>query len=57
MHYRWWWSWATGATRGTCPWTIVDVLGRAGEHDVEMHAILAEFRASHDFPEDVVRAA
>ena len=36
---------------------IVDVLGRAGEHDVEMHAILAEFGLPHDFPEDVVRAA
>ncbi len=36
---------------------IVEVLGRPGENDVEMHAILAEFNLPHHFPEDVSAAA
>ena len=33
------------------------ILGRAGEHNVEMHAILAEFGLPLEFPESVVRAS
>ena len=36
---------------------VVRVLGRAGEHNVEMHAILAEFGLPLEFPESVVRAS
>lgn len=36
---------------------IVDVLGEPGEHDVEMHAILAEFDLPYIFPEEVNVAA
>ncbi|MBK7268225.1 MAG: ribonuclease R [Flavobacteriales bacterium] len=36
---------------------VVRVLGRAGEHQVEMHAILAEFGLPLEFPESVVRAS
>ncbi|MCE7063056.1 ribonuclease R [Dyadobacter sp. CY343] len=32
---------------------IVTVLGKAGDNDVEMHAILAEFGLPYDFPEHV----
>lgn len=48
------------------PWThvkepihgVVDrVLGKAGEHEVEMHAILAEFDLPAEFPEAVEAAA
>ena len=35
---------------------IVDVLGKAGEHEAEMHAILAEYDLPHKFPENVNRA-
>ncbi|HMN06444.1 MAG TPA: ribonuclease R [Flavobacteriales bacterium] len=37
--------------------SVVRVLGRAGEHDVEMHAILAEFDLPADFPRSVEEAA
>jgi ribonuclease R len=33
------------------------VLGRAGEHNVEMHAILAEFGLPLEFPESVLQAS
>ncbi|MBP7513801.1 MAG: ribonuclease R [Flavobacteriales bacterium] len=33
------------------------ILGRAGEHNVEMHAILAEFGLPLEFPESVVQAS
>ncbi len=36
---------------------IVEVLGRAGEHEAEMHAILAEFDLPHKFPEKVIAEA
>ena len=36
---------------------VIRVLGRAGEHQVEMHAILAEFGLPLEFPESVVRAS
>lgn len=36
---------------------VVRVLGRAGEHHVEMHAILAEFGLPLEFPESVLAAA
>ncbi|MBK9287461.1 MAG: RNB domain-containing ribonuclease [Flavobacteriales bacterium] len=33
------------------------ILGRAGEHNVEMHAILAEFGLPLEFPESVIKAS
>ncbi|MCB9168769.1 MAG: ribonuclease R [Flavobacteriales bacterium] len=36
---------------------VVRVLGVAGEHEVEMHAILAEFGLPLEFPENVLREA
>jgi ribonuclease R len=36
---------------------VIQVLGRAGEHDTEMHAIMAEFGLPFDFPERVVQEA
>lgn len=36
---------------------VVRVLGRAGEHQVEMHAILAEFGLPLEFPESVIKAS
>lgn len=36
---------------------VIDILGEAGVHDTEMHAILAEFELPYKFPEDVDRAA
>lgn len=36
---------------------ILRVLGRAGEHHVEMHAILAEFGLPLEFPDSVLEAA
>ena len=36
---------------------VTRVLGRAGEHQVEMHAILAEFGLPLEFPESVVNAS
>jgi len=32
---------------------VVEVLGKAGSHETEMHAILAEFGLPYKFPEDV----
>ncbi|MCB0792418.1 MAG: ribonuclease R [Flavobacteriales bacterium] len=36
---------------------VVRVLGKAGEHEVEMHAILAEFGLPLEFPENVLHEA
>jgi len=36
---------------------VTRVLGKAGEHQVEMHAILAEFGLPLEFPESVIRAS
>ncbi len=36
---------------------VIEVLGKAGEHETEMHAILAEFGLPFRFPEDVEREA
>lgn len=36
---------------------VVDVLGVAGSHETETHAILAEFELPYKFPEQVLRAA
>ncbi len=36
---------------------IVDILGKAGENDAEIHAILAEFGLPYKYPENVERAA
>lgn len=36
---------------------VTRVLGRAGEHQVEMHAILAEFGLPIEFPESVLQAS
>ena len=33
---------------------IVKVLGKAGEHEVEMHAIIEEFGLPYEFPQFVV---
>lgn len=36
---------------------VVEILGNPGEHNVEMHAILAEFGLPLDFPQEVLAAA
>jgi ribonuclease R len=36
---------------------VIQVLGRAGEHNTEMHAIMAEFGLPFEFPERVVQEA
>ncbi len=36
---------------------IIDVLGKAGENNAEIHAILAEFGLPYTYPENVQRAA
>lgn len=36
---------------------VVEVLGKAGEHHTEMHAIMAEFELPYRFPNKVLRAA
>ena len=36
---------------------VTRVLGKAGEHQVEMHAILAEFGLPLEFPESVLKAS
>lgn len=37
--------------------TVIDVLGKAGDNNAEMHAILAEFGLPYSYPEEVERAA
>ncbi len=36
---------------------VVEVLGKPGEHEVEMHAILAEFELPYRFPKEILDAA
>lgn len=36
---------------------ITKVLGKAGEHETEMHAIMAEYGLPLDFPQSVIKAA
>ncbi len=36
---------------------IIEVLGRPGEHEVEMHAILAEYGLPYKFPKEIEKAA
>ncbi len=36
---------------------VIDVLGVAGHHETETHAILAEFELPYKFPENVIRQA
>lgn len=36
---------------------VVEVLGRPGDHEVEMHAILAEYGLPYEFPDHVTAAA
>lgn len=36
---------------------VIDILGKTGENDTEMHAILAEFGLPYHYPETVERAA
>lgn len=43
--------------RETARGKVLRVLGRAGEHNVEMHAILAEFGLPLEFPESVLKAS
>jgi ribonuclease R len=46
------------ASRGHNPiGEVTKVLGNAGEHETEIHAILAEFGLPYDFPKDVERFA
>ena len=47
------WKDARDMPRGS----VLRVLGKAGEHQVEMHAILAEFGLPLEFPESVLRAS
>jgi len=37
--------------------TVIDILGRTGENNAEMHAILAEYGLPYKYPEAVERAA
>jgi ribonuclease R/exosome complex exonuclease DIS3/RRP44 len=44
--------------RADSPFGIIkDVLGKPGEHDTEIHSILAEYGLPHEFPVHVERAA
>jgi ribonuclease R len=36
---------------------VIDVLGTAGLHETETHAILAEFELPYKFTEEVLKAA
>lgn len=36
---------------------VIQVFGQHGEHDVEMHAIMAEFELPYEFPDEVIEAA
>ena len=36
---------------------VIDILGRAGDNNTEMHAILAEFGLPYSYPENVEAAA
>ena len=36
---------------------VIDVLGTPGEHEVEIHAILAEFELPYKFPDEIIAAS
>ena len=36
---------------------VVEILGKPGDHEVEMHAILAEYGLPYEFPDHVLAAA
>ena len=48
-------EWASGEKNPTAK--VVDVLGKAGENDAEIHSIMAEFGLPFEFPEKVEREA
>lgn len=48
-------DWPDGAENPTGK--VIEVLGNPGEHNVEMHAILAEFGLPLEFPDNVLQAA
>ncbi|HEU5289368.1 MAG TPA: ribonuclease R [Cyclobacteriaceae bacterium] len=48
-------EWASGDKNPTAK--VVDVLGKAGENDAEIHSIMAEFGLPFEFPEKVEREA
>jgi len=48
-------SWAKGAT--SPEGEVIEVLGEPGQHEAEMHAILAEYGLPYRFPEKVEKAA
>jgi ribonuclease R len=48
-------DWASGDKNATAK--VVDILGKAGENDAEIHSIMAEFGLPFEFPESVEREA
>ena len=48
-------EWTNAREMPTC--IVVRILGKAGEHEVEIHAILAEFDLPAEFPPEVEEAA
>jgi ribonuclease R len=48
-------EWASGDKNPTAK--VVDILGKAGENDAEIHSIMAEFGLPFEFPEKVEREA
>ena len=48
-------KWAYGIRKHEAE--VVEVLGKAGENNTEMHAIMAEFDLPYEFPESVLKAA
>lgn len=48
-------EWASGEKNPTAK--VVDILGKAGENDAEIHSIMAEFGLPFEFPEQVEREA
>lgn len=48
-------EWASGEKNPTAK--VVDILGKAGENDAEIHSIMAEFGLPFEFPEKVEKEA
>lgn len=48
-------EWASGEKNPTAK--VVDILGKAGENDAEIHSIMAEFGLPFEFPKNVEREA
>jgi ribonuclease R len=48
-------EWASGEKNPTAK--VVDILGKAGENEAEIHSIMAEFGLPFDFPENVEKEA